>query len=92
MARPDPLARGEIGHARRLQDNELMTLVEAAAVFWPEGPLKVRSLRTEIANGSLTAGGSPAKIWLHLQLLRKCESDAAPVEAPTFVSPRPKRT
>jgi hypothetical protein len=32
-----------------------MTLVEAVAVFWPDGPLTVRSLRTEIAKASLTA-------------------------------------
>ncbi|WP_185983012.1 hypothetical protein [Aureimonas mangrovi] len=45
-ARPDPA---------EWHDDELMTLFEAVGVFWPEGPLTVASLRTEIRNGSLTA-------------------------------------
>ena len=35
--------------------DELMTLGEAVAVFWPAGPLTVSSLRTEIRAGRLTA-------------------------------------
>ena len=56
MSHRDPL-----GGARKRplpeewRDDELMTLVEAVAVFWPDGPLTVRSLRTEISRGSLTA-------------------------------------
>ncbi len=56
MPRRDPLARVRIrSRPEEWGDEDLMTLVEAAAVFWPDGPLTVRSLRTEIAAGSLTA-------------------------------------
>src|SRR5260370_39104191 len=42
--RPDPAEWGE---------DEVMTLVEAAAVFFPEGPLTLSSLRREAAAGTL---------------------------------------
>jgi hypothetical protein len=34
-------------------DTELMSLYEAAALFWPEGPLTVTSLRTAVRDGQL---------------------------------------
>lgn len=34
--------------------DELMTLAEAAALFWPHGPLGVSSLRTAIRDGVLS--------------------------------------
>ena len=43
-ARPDPDQWG---------DDELLTLPEAAALFWPLGPLSVSSLRTAIKDGQL---------------------------------------
>jgi hypothetical protein len=43
-ARPDPAQWGE---------DEVMTLVEAAAVFFPEGPLTLSSLRRAAAAGTL---------------------------------------
>ena len=56
MPSRDPLARARNrSRPEEWRDDELMTLVEAVAVFWPDGPLTVRSLRTEIAKGSLTA-------------------------------------
>jgi hypothetical protein len=42
--RPDPCQWSE---------DELMSLAEAAALFWPDGPLSVASLRTAIAGGQL---------------------------------------
>jgi hypothetical protein len=43
-ARPDPTQWGE---------DEVMTLVEAATVFFPQGPLSLSSLRTAAAAGTL---------------------------------------
>lgn len=34
-------------------DVELMSLYEAAALFWPDGPLTVTSLRTAVRDGKL---------------------------------------
>lgn len=36
--------------------DEPLTLSEAIALFWPEGPITISSLRTEIRNGRLTPG------------------------------------
>lgn len=43
-ARPDP---------RDWTDDELMTLAEAAALMWPQGPLTASSLRTAYRAGEL---------------------------------------
>jgi hypothetical protein len=43
-ARPDPA---------QWSDDEAMTLVEAAAVFFPQGPLTLSSLRKAAAAGTL---------------------------------------
>ena len=49
MPRRDPLGRArKRPRPEEWRDDELMTLVEAVVVFWPDGPLTVRSLRTEI--------------------------------------------
>jgi hypothetical protein len=44
IERPDP---------RQWETDELMTLAEAVALFWPRGPLTVRSLRTAIRDERL---------------------------------------
>ena len=44
VARPDP---------ESWSLDELMTLTEAAALFWPNGPLTVPSLRTAVRDGQL---------------------------------------
>ena len=72
MTRLTPLARVE----RRPSptdwpDDEPMTLKEIIAVFYPDGPLTVASLRTAIAAGRLTpaivAGmGWPVRAWTRL--------------------------
>lgn len=43
-ARPDPAQWG---------DDELLTLAEAAALLWPDGPLTASSLRTAYRSGQL---------------------------------------
>ena len=43
-ARPDPAQWG---------DDELLTLAEAAALMWPQGPLTASSLRTSYRAGQL---------------------------------------
>lgn len=43
-ARPDPRDWGE---------DELLTLPEAAALFWPNGPLTIHSLRVAVRDGVL---------------------------------------
>ena len=44
--RPDP---------QQWRSDELLTLPEAAALYWPRGPLGVSSLRTAIRDGVLDA-------------------------------------
>ncbi|MET4524067.1 hypothetical protein [Bradyrhizobium sp. JR18.2] len=43
-ARPDP---------KDWEDDELLTLAEAAALLWPDGPLTASSLRTAYRAGAL---------------------------------------
>jgi len=35
------------------REEELMTLPEAAALFWPDGPLTIHSLRVAVRDGAL---------------------------------------
>src|ERR1700687_6147460 len=44
-------------------DNELMNFREAAALFWPSGPLTVHSLRTAHRAGQLGAAVIAGKIF-----------------------------
>jgi hypothetical protein len=44
--------------------DELMTLTEAVGVFWPDGPLTVPSLRTEIRKGHLIAERIAGKLFV----------------------------
>jgi hypothetical protein len=43
-------------------DDELMTLFEAAALFWPEGPLTVTSLRTAVRDEKLAVAEIAGKL------------------------------
>jgi hypothetical protein len=53
--------------ARPLPENwkadELLTLDEAAALFWPDGPLTVTSLRTAVRNGQLDVAEIAGKLF-----------------------------
>lgn len=93
----DPLSRC---HARSSPvdwaDDDPMTLVEAIAVFFPDGLLTVSSLRTEIANGRLATAKvagryyvTPAnlKALFEPRVLPCPESQKAP--AFTFARPGP---
>ncbi len=48
--RPEPCQWGE---------DEVLTLAEAAALFFPQGPLTLASLRTAVAKG----GGLKSRAW-----------------------------
>jgi hypothetical protein len=41
---------------------ELLTLAEAAALFWPDGPLTVTSLRTAVRDGQLEVAEIAGKL------------------------------
>jgi hypothetical protein len=63
-ARPDPDAWGE---------TELMTLAEAAALFWPNGPLTTTSLRTAVRDRRLDVAEIAGKILTNrLAIGRMC--------------------
>lgn len=56
MSRRDPIARvAAKPRPEDWRDDDAMTLAEAVAVFYPQGPLTVSSLRTEIRKGRLLA-------------------------------------
>ena len=93
MPRRDPLARARNRpRPEEWRDDELMTLAEAAAVFWPDGPLTVRSLRTEIAKGSLTAERIAGKVFVTPAALKEMRSDVAPGEPSATLPPRTQGT
>jgi hypothetical protein len=63
-ARPDP---GQWG------DDELMSLGEAAALFWPDGPLTTTSLRTAVRDRRLDVAEIAGKILTNkLAIGRMC--------------------
>jgi hypothetical protein len=51
--RPDPL---------QWDESELMTLQEAAALFWPSGPLTTTSLRAAVRDGKLEVAEIAGKL------------------------------
>jgi hypothetical protein len=53
------------------QDGELMTLDEAAALFWPLGPLTVTSLRTAVRDGVLDVAEIAGKLLTTKEAIRK---------------------
>jgi hypothetical protein len=66
-ARPDPALWA---------DDELMTLVEAAALHWPNGPLTETSLRTAVRDGRLPISQIAGKFFMTkvaLRALAVCE-------------------
>lgn len=60
-ARPDPALWA---------DDELMTLAEAAALYWPAGPLTETSLRTAIRDGRLPISQIAGKFFVTKAALR----------------------
>lgn len=59
--RPDPQAWGE---------DEILTLPEAALLFWPRGPLRVASLRTAARDGKLAITVIAGKMMTTKRALR----------------------
>jgi hypothetical protein len=60
-ARPDPALWA---------DDELMTLVEAATLYWPSGPLTETSLRTAVRDGRLPISQIAGKFFVTKVALR----------------------
>jgi hypothetical protein len=77
--RPDP---------SQWSDIELMSLYEAAALFWPDGPLTVTSLRTAVRDGKLAVAEIAGKLLttktaiaeMSTRSLRGCGSRPAEVD------------
>lgn len=71
-ARRNPFARLQ---ARPLPadwpEDEPMTLPEAVAVFWPDGPLTITSLRTAIRNGDLAFRKIAGKVFTTPRALKE---------------------
>jgi hypothetical protein len=92
MSRRSPLARVD----RRPQpeqwsDDDDMTLQEYIAVFYPDGPLTVASLRTEIAKGRLTPSEVAGKFFITpaaVRALLKAPTCPAKPKAPASTSGR----
>jgi hypothetical protein len=80
-ARPDPQAWGT---------DELMTLAEAAALFWPLGPLTARSLRTAVDDGMLPVVMVARKLLTSrraVEEMGRCSARTKPGMAPDGRSP-----
>ena len=76
VRRPDP---------KDWADDDPMTLVEAIAVYWPDGPLKVHSLRVEIAAGRLPYAEVAGK---HYVTPANLKALFAPETKPCLAKPR----
>ncbi len=68
VLRPDPAAWG---------DDELLTLTEAAALLWPDGPLTAHSLRVAAAAGRLPVTMIARKLLTTKRALREMSQCAA---------------
>lgn len=65
MTARDPLARvAAKPRPEDWRDDDAMTLAEAVAVFYPQGPLTVSSLRTEIRKGRLLAAEVAGRLYV----------------------------
>jgi hypothetical protein len=53
------------------QEDELLTLAEAAALFWPEGPLTTTSLRTAVRDRQLEVAVIAAKFFTTKTAIRR---------------------
>jgi hypothetical protein len=72
--RPSPTQWGE---------DELLTLAEAAALLWPEGPLTTTSLRTAVRHGRLEVAEIAGKILTTkaaLQRMAVCRRRTSPLD------------
>ncbi len=71
-------------------DDELLTLEEAASLYWPDGPLTTNSLRTAVRDGRLGIVRIAGKILTtktSISLMSACEKPAVAIP---FEKPWPK--
>lgn len=64
-------------------DDELLTLAEAARLFWPRGPLTEETLRTAVRDGRLPVSEIARKFFVTKTALRElnvCTPRIAPVD------------
>ncbi len=88
LERPDPQSWAE---------DELMTLAEAALLFWPSGPLSEETLRTAVRDGRLPVSEIARKLFttkraltaLHVCTTRPTEPRTAREEEAPSRSPPP---
>ena len=81
-ARPDPAL---------WSDDEILTLREAAALYWPHGPLTETSLRTAVRDGRLPISQIAGKFFVTKTALRNltvCEPLRQDPSAPAATGPR----
>lgn len=76
-------------------DDELLTLAEAAALLWPDGPLTTTSLRTAVRQGRLEVAEIAGKLLTTkaaLQRMSICRRRAPPHGAGAADDPGPPTT
>lgn len=69
------------------QDDELMSLTEAAILFWPEGPLRVASLRTAHRKGQLAVAEIAGKFLTTKRAINQMTKDSLRIE-PSDAAPK----
>jgi hypothetical protein len=68
-------------------EDELMTLAEAARLFWPKGPLTEETLRTAVRDGRLPVSEIARKLFVTKAALRELNvCKPRPTTAPTSSS------
>ena len=75
-ARPHPTAWGR---------DELLTLEEAALLYWPSGPITARTLRTAVRDGDLAVARIAGKLFTSreaLETMTKCRPNRGAARPP----------
>ncbi|WP_271599410.1 hypothetical protein [Bradyrhizobium sp. CCBAU 45384] len=73
-------------HPEQWSEEELMTLSEAAALYWPMGPLTCTSLRTAVRDGKLEVAEIAGKLLTNKISIRKMAQCVVRVDAATTTS------
>ncbi|MBI5131506.1 MAG: hypothetical protein HZA66_18875 [Rhodopseudomonas palustris] len=75
-------------------DLEMLSLDQAAAIFWPNGPLTVASLRTAVRDGILDVAEIAGKVLTNRAALARmcvCRPRRSPATTPEPASEAPQR-
>jgi hypothetical protein len=75
-------------HPSQWSDDELMSLPEAVALFWPKGPLTISSMRTAIRNCQLPYADIAGKFLINksgIAALSVCRSRSQVRQSPPTV-------